>query len=161
MSYGRIASTAAKAVLKASPVGGALRSAKKIVTSIFGGGTDPWGKSLRETKSAARQGDVALLKHKLANSKYWQVRQAANQALIRLNSSQSIGAAPAGVMAVGGGTAGMVTKRRKPVSRAAPARRRKAAKRRTRSKSKSGWVMYKGRRYSPKQARIFVPSKRR
>jgi len=158
VSYGRAVRAGAAAALKASPIGGIASKAGKLVSGLFGGGTPGYSKSLRETRAAARSGDVALLRFKLANSKYWQVRKAANQALMRLgNQSQSMGAAPKGLM-VG----------RKPVSRSSSSTRRRssstrkpARKRSSARRSKSGWVLYKGRRYSPKQARIFVPRKRR
>lgn len=75
-------------------------------------------------------------------------------------------ATPQGVMASGGGlppmSYGRGSRRRTSKRRATTSRRARYARGRSRSsKRKSGTVTYKGRRYTAKQARIFVPSHRR
>lgn len=156
MSYGRIARGAAGALLRASPVGGAVSKAGKLVSSIFGGGPPDRKASyrLRGIIRNARLGKpeaINRLKMMATNqgSKFANINRQAREAY----ASLSIGAAPAGIMGKGGGTIGRVPRSRRAVSRRSPA----APARRRRRSARSGWVLYKGKRYSPKQARLFVP----
>lgn len=180
MSYGRIARNAGSALLRASPVGGAVSKVGKLVSGIFGGGPPDRKASLRlrgiiRNARLGKPEAINRLKMMAMNqgSKFANINRQAAAAY----QSLSLGAAPAGLMGSGGGLIGTrrravskrrytpikITGRNRPGTDGWYADRERARRKRKRKglRGKSGWVLYKGKRYSPKQARIFVPRMRR
>lgn len=174
MSYGRIARNAGSALLRASPVGGAVSKVGKLVSGIFGGGPPDRKASLRlrgiiRNARLGKPEAINRLKMMAMNqgSKFANINRQAAAAY----QSLSLGAAPAGLMGSGRRAVSKrrytpikITGRNRPGTDGWYADRERARRKRKRkggARGKSGWVLYKGKRYSPKQARIFVPRMRR
>lgn len=148
MAYGRAALSAARSVLRGTPVGGALSKVSGLVGDVFGGAPADRAASnrLRALGKKALAGDAAAAQAVFdmaarqgskfstinAASTRWAEKLRANMVPAMSGVSPSIGAAPAGIMGSGGGLAGAAVggprrrRRRRSSARRASPRRRKA-----------------------------------
>lgn len=140
----RVAARIGSRILNSTPAGRAVGRVVGLAKGLFGSGSPPYSKSLRETRAAARAGDVATLRYKLANTKYSKVRKAARKALERLGNRMPGGAPalPSAVPAILRG-AGPRSPRK---AKRRPAGRRKARKRRASSRMPAGLRRYWAKR---------------
>lgn len=164
------AKSAALTVFKSSPLG----RAASALGSIFGGGIDHRKQSLKQLRKAAARGDINTLLRKASQSKYAKVRGIAS-AILAQKGQTDYRSAQAAYQAskhqpriLAGGVAPVLrADGYKTARKAATGRIRSSSGSRTmQSKRKKAiragkTVMYRGKRYSAKQARFFVPSRRR
>lgn len=167
------AGRAALGVFKSSPLG----RAASALSSVFGGGIDHRKASLKALRKAAARGDLQTILRKASQSKYAKVRGIASAILAQkgqtdYRSAQAAYQASKGQPRVESRPMASAS----PVLRADPYKaRRREATGRIRSSSGSRTmqgkrkkalrankaVRYRGKWYSAKQARFFVPSRRR